>query len=53
MVTAAYVKNLLCRIVPQQVEREANIVNHNHISFLGHNFGLQIGMNHEHINSGK
>ena len=60
MVAAAYAKDLLCRIAPQHVEREAKIVNlvkegdhHTHISFAGHNSGLQIGMNHGNVNSNR
>jgi nucleoside phosphorylase len=51
MTAAAYAKDLLGRIVPQQVEREAKIVNTTHISFTGPNSGIQIGMNHGHVNS--
>ncbi|KAJ5727055.1 hypothetical protein N7493_004875 [Penicillium malachiteum] len=59
MVAAAYTKDLLYRIVPQQVEREAKIINilkegdhHTHITFGTVNSGLQLGVNHSPISFG-
>lgn len=52
MVAAAYAKDLLLRIVPQQVDQEAKIINvlkeggrHTHINFGNHNSGFQVGVN--------
>ena len=51
MVAAAYAKDLLYQVVPQQVEKEAKIVDilqdhHTIIPFSGGNSGLQMGVNH-------
>jgi hypothetical protein len=58
MVAAAYAKDLLYRIAPQQVEQEAKIVNvlkegdhHTNITFGGHNSGFQVGVNDGPINA--
>lgn len=57
MVAAAYAKDLLYRLVPQQVGQEAKILNilkegdhHTHITFGGHNSGMQVGVSHGPIN---
>jgi nucleoside phosphorylase len=56
MVAAAYAKDLLYRLGPQQVEQEAKIINilkegdhHTHITFGGNNSGTQVGVNHGSI----
>ncbi|KAJ6133754.1 hypothetical protein N7523_000076 [Penicillium sp. IBT 18751x] len=58
LVAAAYAKDLLRRIAPQQVEREAKIVNilkegdrHTHITFGNQNRGFQIGVSNAPINA--
>lgn len=50
-------KDLLYRLVPQQVGQEAKILNilkegdhHTHITFGGHNSGMQVGVSHGPIN---
>lgn len=56
MVAAAYAKDLLRRIVPQQVEQEAKLGtilekadHHTHIKFENQNRGIQIGVNNGSI----
>ncbi|CAG8136049.1 unnamed protein product [Penicillium nalgiovense] len=58
MVAAAYAKDLLYRIAPQQVEQEARIVkvlkegdHHTNITFGGYNSGFQVGVNDGPINA--
>ena len=58
MVAAAYAKDLLYRIAPQQVEQEAKIVNFlkegdhlTNITFGGYNSGFQVGVNDGPINA--
>ncbi|KAL4946534.1 hypothetical protein BDV06DRAFT_233121 [Aspergillus oleicola] len=58
MVAAAYAKDLLYRIAPQQVEQEARIVNtlkegdhYTNITFGGHNSGFQAGICNGPINT--
>jgi nucleoside phosphorylase len=58
MVAAAYAKDLLYRIAPQQVEQEARIVNvlkegdhYTNITFGSHNSGFQVGVNDGPINA--
>ncbi|KAJ5781258.1 hypothetical protein N7457_006418 [Penicillium paradoxum] len=57
MVAAAYAKDLLHRLRPQQVEQQAKVADivkegdhHTHISFGNHNSGFQIGTNHGQVN---
>ncbi|KAJ5218822.1 uncharacterized protein N7498_000921 [Penicillium cinerascens] len=56
LVAAAYAKDLLHRIVPQQVEKVATIAEmvkdgdqHNHITFGNQNYGSQVGVNNGSI----
>ncbi|KAJ5306243.1 hypothetical protein PENANT_c182G09225 [Penicillium antarcticum] len=58
MVAAAYAKDLLYRIAPQQVEQETKIVNvlkegdhYTNITFGNHNSGFQVGVNDGPINA--